>query len=177
MVRRIILLGIFFITFNSCVKINEYGYARFRFTRSKLNTIPNDTSKVVYNIIDTNSIYKLIKIEYIKASGMQKCEYYKFYSNGKIGEFHCFEQDFTKSLVLEPKKGYMGFYYFEKDHKKIIVKFLYSNWHGNRIQTDTIEIKKDSLIKIHNGKEKSKIISIYVKEPIPENVKIIPPDW
>jgi len=61
--------------------------------------------------------------------------------------------------------------------KKIIAQFLYSSWHANGIYTDTIEVKKDTLIKIQNGADRSKIIFFYVKELIPENVKILPPDW
>ena len=171
MVRLVIFSSVIFL-FNSCIRTNEHGYSRV--SPSKFDITPN-TDNSIYSIIDTNSVYRLVKKEFINATGMQECGYYKFYSNGKVGYYYCFEEDFIKTNILDPKKGHMGYYYF--DGKKIIAQFHYNPWHGSRIQTDSIEIRKDSLIKIHRGVENSEIKSFYIKKSIPKNVKRIEPDW
>lgn len=158
------------ILFNSCSTKNEYGYLRVKSSRFKNMTNIDST---VYNLIDTNSIYKLIRREYNNASGTMVDQYYKFFPHGKVGLYYSSNQNF-QNKILESKKGLMGYYNFYDN--KIIAKFYYKSWHGNGFKTDTLKVKKDTLVQtqLYLG---AYIISIYEREVIPKIVKVTNPDW
>lgn len=165
------LIGILIIieTFISCIRLNEYGFSRIKMSKFNIKTQN-------INSIDTNCIYKLSKTIYKNATGMQECEYLKFFSNQKVGRYQCFEiENDIQKKIFESKKGQMGYFYLKGDI--MIVKFHFNNWHGSGVKTDTLKVFNDSLIGIHRGVENSEIIYVFTKEYLSKDIKITKPDW
>jgi hypothetical protein len=154
------------------MRYNDYG--TYRVGLSKFTIKPN-SNNLAYKIIDTNVVYRFLRDERINISGSGTPRYYKFYSNGRIAEYYDYKVDLKKDSILEARKGYMGYYNF--DEENIVIQFYNSNANASELSSETININKDTLIAIYQGKEQSSIKSFFIKEDIPKNIKITKPDW
>lgn len=167
------LIPIFALICNSsCIRLNEYK--TYRVGLSKFTITPN-TDNRAYTIIDTNVIYRFIKDVRIDISGSGIPRYYKFYSNGRVAEFYDRIVNLKTENILEAKKGYMGYYNLDK--KNFIVQFYNRNANASELLSETLTMNNDTLIMTYNGIENSSIKSYFVKENIPNHIKITKPDW
>lgn len=158
--------------FCACMRYNEYGHYRVGLSRF---TITPNSDNAAYTIIDTNVIYRFVKDERINISGSGNPRYYKFYSNGRIAEFYDIPANLKKEYVLEAKKGHMG--YYQLNQSNIIVQFYNSNANASELLSQTLNLKGDTLIFNYRGVENSSIKSFFIKENIPNHVRITKPDW
>lgn len=159
--------------FSSCMRYNEYGH--YRVGLSKFTIIPNSDNRA-YAIVDTNVIYRFVKDERINISGSGIPRYYKFYLNGRVAEFYDRTVNLKTENILDAKKGYMGYYSFDKEN--IIVQFYNSNANASELTTEAILIKNDTLISIKKYyNPDAEIKSFFIKENIPKYIKITKPDW
>lgn len=171
MVRLVLFFGAL-LSLTSCLRYNEYGY--YRVGVSRFSITPN-TNNIVYSIIDTNAIYKLYKEERVNASGSLIPRYYKFYPNGRIAKFYESNVNLKKDTILEAKKSYMGYYGFKG--KNIFVQFYNSNANASELFSESLTVNKDTLILTYQGIENSSIKSFFIKENIPNHIRITKPDW
>lgn len=159
--------------FSSCMRYNEYG--TYRVGLSKFTITPNSDDRA-YAIIDTNVIYRFVKDERINISGSGIPRYYKFYSNGRIAKFYDRTLNLKTENILEAKKGHMGYYNLDK--KNIVVQFYNSNANASELTSETILIKNDTLISINKYyNPDAEIKSFFIKENIPNYIRITKPDW
>lgn len=77
--------------------------------------------------------------------------------------------------ILEAKKGHMGYYSLNK--KNIIVQFYNRNANAAELLSETLSINGDTLILTYHGIENSSIKSYFIKENIPNHIRITKPDW
>lgn len=158
--------------FSSCMRYNEYGTYRVSLSRF---TIKPNSNNLAYTIIDTTVIYRFIKDKRINMSGSGIPRYYKFYSNGRVAEFYERTINLKTDKILEAKKGHMG--YYNLDEKKFVVQFYNSNANASELLSETLNINQDTLILTYQGIENSSIKSYFVKEKIPNYIRITKPDW
>jgi hypothetical protein len=159
------------ILFISCSTKNEYGYSRISPSRFNIRSKNNFET---YKFIDTNSFYRLDQKIYKNATGSIVDQYYKFFSQGRVGLYYQNSYELEKTQILESKKGVMGF--FTRDGNNIIAQFYYTSWHGNGFKTDTLQINNNTLVRMQNHLDGS-IKSVFVKEVINPKIKITNPDW
>lgn len=159
--------------FSSCLRYNEFQH--YRVGLSKFTIKPNSNS-LAYKIIDTTVIYRFVKDERINISGSGIPRYYKFYSNGRIADFYDRNVNLKIENILEAKKSQMG--YYNLDDKNFVVQFYNSNANASELTSETILIKNDTLISIKNYyNPDAEIKSYFIKENIPNYIKITKPDW
>jgi hypothetical protein len=171
MVRFLTIIFVI-LCFNSCMRYNEYGH--YRVGLSKFTIKPN-SNNLAYKIIDTTVIYRFVKDERINISGSGIPRYYKFYSNGRVAEFYDRIVNLKTEKILEAKKGYMGYYNLDK--KKFVVQFYNSNANASELLSETLNINQDTLILTYQGIENSSIKTYFIKENIPNYIRITKPDW
>lgn len=162
----------YFIFFSSCMRYNEYGI--YRVGLSKFTITPNSDSRA-YTIIDTNVVYRFVKDERVNISGAGIPRYYKFYSNGRVAEFHDRNINVKKESILDAKKGYMGFYNLQNNN--FVIQFYNNNANASELFVQNIKATNDTLIMTYNGIENSSIKSFFIKEELPMFTKITKPDW
>lgn len=171
MVRFLTIIFVI-LCFSSCMRYNEYGH--YRVGLSKFTIKPN-TNNLAYTIIDTTVIYRFVKDERTNISGSGIPRYYKFYSNGRVAEFYDRIVNLKTEKILEAKKSYMGYYNLDK--KKFVVQFYNSNANASELLSETLNINQDTLILTYQGIENSSIKSFFIKENIPNYIRITKPDW
>jgi len=169
---RFVIFAFIIVCFNSCMRYNDYGF--YRVGLSKFSIKPN-INDIVYSIIDTNAVYILHKEEMINVSGSMTPRYYKFYANGRIAEFYDSNVNLRIDIILEAKKGYMGYYNY--DGKNIVVQFFNSNANASELNTQFFFVENDTLISLYKGVENSQIKSFFLKEPIAKHIRVTKPDW
>lgn len=158
--------------FSSCIRYNEHGHSRVGL--SKFTITPNSDDRA-YAIVDTNVIYRFVKDERINITGSGIPRYYKFYSNGRVAEFYDRIVNLKTENTLEAKKGHMGYYGFKG--KNIFVQFYNSNANASELFSESLTVNKDTLILTYQGIENSSIKSFFIKENIPNHIRITKPDW
>lgn len=124
----------------------------------KNNINKNNIEQNVYSIIDTNTVYKKVSVEFTNITGQFNCEYLQFKSNYKFEIYPC---DHLKS-IKNKKKNENEFYI--DDSGKIVIKNMVNSWHGKQKNIDTLYIQGDSLIKVNRyqgGSVKKEVFKKY----------------
>ena len=124
----------------------------------KLN---KNTNNSVFNIIDTNFIYKPI-------NDNTRLQYYsiiKFYTNGKVGSFVVYKNEKIERNTFNPKRADIGIYNYNNGNK-IVVEFSTIRQGNKYLYRENVVCTKDT-IKIIGEKS----IGIFVKD------KTIPKEW
>lgn len=142
--------------------------------------------KSLFSIIDTTCVYKLknyyshkvgneYQIQEVTSDYVDKTltDYYRFYGDGKLSVFINLNENELKPLNFNPKSGYMGKYYQEKNN---IFLDYYIVFEGKgKTQRYSVEPKGDSLIIQLKGNSGGEIL---VKECVDVNLlKNQKPDW
>lgn len=175
MVRKSLFLLII-LTILNCEAFKNSTFGKPRVKKNKFSLDNN----IVYNSvdvkIDTNALYKLIFEEHENFSSKSPftCQFYKFYSNRKVGLFDC--KDFNiDSLVLDPRYARMGYYSY--NGKYFISEIFMNSWHGSYIKRDTIQFNKDKMIIINKYGKGAIKKSVFKKIEMPKYTKKLNPDW
>ncbi|MGY0408478.1 MAG: hypothetical protein ACWIPJ_09025 [Polaribacter sp.] len=131
-------------------------------------------NNLVYNQIDTNSTYRLVREERKNITGSVAYGFYKFYSKKRVGYYSINEVQkiFDSTKQMDPRYAIMGYFELLDDNNLIIETANYS-WHaGLSLIKDTLKIKDNKLIlnKVYRNPNAS-MKSIYQKEVIPENIQ------
>lgn len=181
MVKNICIILSILLT--SCVytgKVNDFYMPRY----SQFHVEKPDDG--LFSIIDTTCVYQLknyyshkvgnkYHIQEVTSGYVDKTltDYYRFYGDGKLSVFINLNENKLKPLNFNPKSGYMGKYYQEKNN---IFLDYYIVFEGKgKTQRYSVEHKGDSLIIQLKGSSGGEIL---VKECVnSELLKNWQPDW
>lgn len=170
MVKRILIVSLSFIVFGCFSLKTEYGNRRFK---TSYFTVKENSNNKVYEILDTNVVYKLILLKYnglVTQNYNYRKYFLKFYDKGRVGKFDVF--DIKDNNCINPKKADMGYYNF--NNGILQVEFFHVHPQGNFFYIDSMKLYKDSIVANDN---KFKSESIHTKVLIPKEWKRYKPDW
>ncbi|QSB26512.1 hypothetical protein [Flavobacterium sp. CLA17] len=168
MVKKVILSALLLCMVSCFYTRTDYGNIRFKPYRF---TIKPNSNADAYKIIDTTKLYQLVDVIdtiYNERPYIRK-NFFKFYANGRVGEFEVYYESDVKSL--DPKKAKMAYYNY--DGKTLTVQTYFEHPQGGGLLKYKLhKIDKEQLIL--TGYNQLRIYNIL---DLPREFLIYKPDW
>jgi hypothetical protein len=178
MVKRVAYLSLFVLVL-SCVTYNKTKFGKVRLNINEFHINPNNNDINVYKIIDTNSIYKLVKLyelhwetnKRIKVIDLKNWahNYYKFYKNGRFAQFLIHKDTLISKNSFNIEKAEMGYYQFKNN--ELIIEGFITHVNGDFFMKEKIVLKQDTLCRTSVPPKNGGFEDLYIVD------KSIPNEW